>query len=54
MRKLTSIILFIFIVNISYTQSTNTIEINKACFDYLEGFYEGDTVKIMNSLKPSL
>ncbi len=29
-------------------------KVEKACFDYLEGFYEGDTTKLVRSLKPSL
>ncbi len=28
--------------------------VEQACLDYLEGFYEGDTVKIARSLKPTL
>lgn len=28
--------------------------VERACLDYLEGFYEGDTVKIKNSIKPTL
>lgn len=28
--------------------------VERACLDYLEGFYEGDTVKIIRSIKPSL
>ena len=29
-------------------------QVKSACMDYIQGFYEGDTVKIMRSLKPSL
>ena len=29
-------------------------KIERACLDYVEGFYEGDTVKLAQSLKPSL
>ena len=29
-------------------------KIERACMDYLEGFYEGDTNKLIRSLKPSL
>ena len=28
--------------------------IERACLDYIEGFYEGDTAKLIKSLKPSL
>lgn len=29
-------------------------KIERACLDYIEGFYEGDTSKLARSLKPSL
>jgi hypothetical protein len=29
-------------------------KIEKACLDYIEGFYEGDTSKLIRSLKPAL
>ena len=29
-------------------------EIERACLDYIEGFYEGDTTKLERSLKPTL
>lgn len=29
-------------------------DVTRACLDYLEGFYEGDTVKLARSLNPSL
>ena len=29
-------------------------KIERACLDYLEGFYEGDTAKVIRSIKPSL
>jgi hypothetical protein len=29
-------------------------QIERACLDYIEGFYEGDTIKITRSIKPSL
>ncbi len=28
--------------------------VKQACLDYIEGFYEGDTVKVIRSLRPSL
>jgi hypothetical protein len=36
------------------SQTTDKQKIERACLDYLEGFYEGDTVKLARSLKPSL
>jgi hypothetical protein len=35
-------------------QSSNREQIELACRDYIEGFYEGDTTKLIRSLKPSL
>ena len=29
-------------------------KIERACLDYIEGFYEGDSTKLIRSLKPSL
>jgi hypothetical protein len=29
-------------------------KVERACLDYIEGFYEGDTAKLIRSLKPSL
>ncbi len=29
-------------------------QIERACLDYIEGFYEGDTMKLARALKPSL
>lgn len=33
---------------------TDKAKIERTCLDYLEGFYEGDTAKIIRSLRPSL
>ncbi|AXT20328.1 hypothetical protein D7030_04200 [Flavobacteriaceae bacterium AU392] len=55
MKTLFIIILSLFLVNISYAQSeVDKKAIRKACMNYLEGFYEGDTLKIVNSIRPSL
>ncbi len=32
----------------------NRVMIERACLDYIEGFYEGDTSKLIRCLKPSL
>jgi hypothetical protein len=49
------IILFASIVYSStLAQSTDKQKVERACLDYLEGFYEGDTTKLIRSLKPSL
>ena len=55
MMKALGVLLILFIVNISNAQSSEDKEgVKKACLGYLEGFYEGDTLKLINSLKPSL
>jgi Putative lumazine-binding len=53
MKKLIAIILFCLIVNAGIAQDSKQM-IERACLDYLEGFYEGDTAKLIRSLKPSL
>jgi hypothetical protein len=43
------------VVAISYsTAQTEKEKVERACLDYIEGFYEGDTVKLSRTLKPSL
>jgi len=44
-----------FLFNLSYGQSmTNKEQVESACMDYLDGFYTGDTTKIIRSIKPTL
>jgi hypothetical protein len=38
----------------THAQLTDKQKVERACLDYLEGFYEGDTTKLIRSLKPSL
>lgn len=53
MKKITVFIGAFFLVGILQAQDART-KIERACLDYLEGFYEGDTTKLIRSLKPSL
>lgn len=53
MKKITATLLLFFVVGILQAQDAQT-KIERACMDYLEGFYEGDTTKLIRSLKPSL
>ena len=55
MRTSIFIILCLFLFNqiIAQTQK-DWVGVNKACNNYIEGFYEGDTLKLINCLKPSL
>ena len=53
MKKSLLVAVTILIINFSYAQSD--IEgVKKACLNYLEGFYEGDTTKLVAALQPSL
>jgi Putative lumazine-binding len=53
MRKMTGILLFCFITKFAAAQEAKE-KVERACLDYIEGFYEGDTVKLIRSLDPSL
>ena len=55
MRTILTITLYLIIFNISNTQNiTDKAGVEKACMNYLEGFYEGDTSKLILCLQPSL
>lgn len=55
MKLLFSIMLTIAFTAITIAQTTSEKALVKsACMDYLEGFYQGDTTKIIRSIKPSL
>jgi len=50
-------ILFLFVVLASTqvnAQKTDKEQVTKACMNYLEGFYEGDTAKLKTSLNSTL
>ena len=53
MKKLIAIISFCLMVHAGNAQDSKSM-IERACLDYIEGFYEGDTAKLIRSLKPSL
>ena len=52
MKKLILILVLFSVVKFSSAQEKEKVE--RACMNYIEGFYEGDTVKLITSLKPSL
>lgn len=55
MKNLTLTLLLMLFVSITYAQNAQDKEgVARACQDYLDGFYKGDTTKIINSIKPSL
>lgn len=52
MKKIIFVFVLFAVAKISSAQDKGSIE--KACLNYLEGFYEGDTTKLVAALKPSL
>lgn len=38
----------------AYAEDTDREKIERACLNYLEGFYEGDKSKLIESLKPTV
>lgn len=53
MKKIPFILLLCLFAGITKAQD-NKEGITKACLNYIEGFYEGDTAKLYQSLKPGL
>lgn len=53
MKRVIPFLLFFLLAKISSGQDARQ-QVERACLDYLEGFYEGDTTKLIRSLKPSL
>ena len=54
MKKLLLSSCFFLIAQIIFAQSVDKEQVRKACMDYIEGFYEGDSTKLIRSLKPTL
>ncbi|MBV1924752.1 MAG: nuclear transport factor 2 family protein [Flavobacteriaceae bacterium] len=54
MKNTITLLLCILVINLSYSQTLNEEGITKACMNYLEGFYEGDSDKLIASLQPNL
>ena len=52
MKKLIVFLLLFSVVKFSFSQEKEKVE--RACMNYIEGFYEGDTAKLIAALKPSL
>ncbi|HMK18813.1 MAG TPA: nuclear transport factor 2 family protein [Chitinophagaceae bacterium] len=52
MKKLILTLVLFSVVKFSPAQEKEKVE--RACMNYIEGFYEGDSVKLITSLKPSL
>lgn len=54
MKRTITLLLCILAFNLSQAQTSDKEGVEKACMNYLEGFYEGDTDKLSASLQPSL
>lgn len=52
MKKI--ILFFLLCVTAKFATSQEKEKIERACLNYIEGFYEGDSSKLIASLKPSL
>ena len=53
MKKIIPVLCLCLLSNIVSAQDAKE-KIERACLDYIEGFYEGDTSKLIRSIKPSL
>lgn len=54
MKRSITLLLCVLAFNLSKAQTNHKAGVEKACMNYLEGFYEGDTAKLKESLQPSL
>lgn len=53
MKKYITVVILCLFVKAAVAQKTDE-GITKACLNYIEGFYEGDTTKLIESLQPTL
>ena len=53
MKRLFLLIVMSITLKLSMAQDTRQ-KVERACLHYIEGFYEGDSTKLIRSLKPSL
>jgi hypothetical protein len=53
MKRIITLSLFCFILKSAAAQDPRAA-VERACLDYIEGFYEGDTTKLIRCLKPNL
>ena len=52
MKKL--MLLLVFFAAAKFSPAQDKQQVERACLNYIEGFYEGDTIKLIAALKPSL
>lgn len=54
-KLLFTLAVFVFLsTNAMQAQSSDSLQVERACLDYIEGFYEGDTMKLKACLSPTL
>lgn len=54
MNKIIYTLLFCYSITDAVAQQSDSAQVHRAALDYLEGFYEGDTLKLQRSLSPEL
>ena len=52
MKNILLVVSFLLVASLCKAQDKENVE--RACLNYLEGFYEGDTTKLITALKPTL
>ena len=48
------IVLFLLCLSVKFSTAQEKEKVERACLNYIEGFYEGDTTKLITALKPSM
>ena len=48
------IFLLVAFITVNYLSAQEKEKVERACLNYIEGFYEGDTIKLIAALKPSM
>lgn len=54
MKRVLTLILCFLAFSFMQAQTTNEEGVEKACMNYIEGFYKGDTSKLETSIQPTL
>jgi hypothetical protein len=54
MKKILTLALCFLVLQLSQAQTTDKEGIEKACMNYIEGFYEGNASKLESCLQPTL
>ena len=54
MKTILSTFMMLLVINFTNAQTTDKQGVEKACMNYIEGFYEGDQEKLKASVQPTL